>query len=200
MRLAAALTLALAASPALSADLSLIVDRSERGVEMFVKFPTGSTEALLAPFPAGFLASEGVVDIAPFRAGTADHGDDLWRGVETRIGGETAFVEAMSMMVHPDSLPVDFNDPVDGWIAMAVCNVVGDDTLFGVDVLSTYAGYIAWEVAGHDRVEIAFPSTMEIEVTEFLEGREIHHAELTVGPDKPLTLDPVTRWERWRLW
>jgi len=200
MRFVIATVLALAAAPALSADLSVIVDRSERGVEIFVKFPTERTEALLAPFPAGFLAADGAVDIGPFRNGTYEHGDELWAAVETRVGGESAVVEAMSMMVHPDALPVDFDDPIDGWIAMAVCNVTDPDARFPVAELSTYAGFIAWDVAGHDAVEIGFPTSMNVEVTEFLEGKQISRASLDVGPDRPLTLYPVSRWERWRLW
>ena len=188
------------AAPVTAADLSLIVDRSDRGVEMFVKLATAQTEDLLAPFPAHFLADDGQVDIGPFRDGTYEEGDELWAQVRTVIGGKEAEVEAMSMMVHPDNLPVAFNDPVDGLIAMAVCTVTDPDARFAVEELSTYAGFIAWDVAGHDRVQISFPTAMDVEVTEFFEGREIYKAALTVGPDVPLELDAVNRWERWRFW
>ncbi|MEO0485404.1 MAG: hypothetical protein AAF092_05790 [Pseudomonadota bacterium] len=200
MRVAATCLAALMALPATAADLSLIVDRSDRGVELFVRFATADTESLLAPFPTGFLDADGRVDIAPFQAGTFHHGDELWSEVEMRVAGHSALVEAMSMMVHPDSIPVDFNDPIDGWIAMAVCNVTDPNARFDLGVLSTYAGFIAWEVEGHGTVEIDFPTEAEIEVTEFLEGREISHATVVAGPDAPLTLDAVTSWEKWRFW
>ena len=191
---------ALSAMPAFAADLSLIVDRSDRGVELFVKFDTENTETLLAPYPEGFLANDGRVDIGPFRDGTADHGDALWAQVQTHVGGSEAMVEAMSMMVHPDELPVDFNDPIDGWIAMAVCNVTDPDARFDIGVLSTYAGFIAWDVEGHDEVSIAFPSALEIDVVEFLEGRKIDARTVALAADEALVLDPVTTWERWRFW
>ncbi|MEM8591728.1 MAG: hypothetical protein AAGF13_04290 [Pseudomonadota bacterium] len=190
----------LPALPATAADLSLIVDRSERGVEIFVKLPTDRTEALLAPFPEGFVDADGLINIEPFRAGTFRQGDVLWSKVETVIGEETALVEAMSMMVHPDELPVDFNDPIDGWIAMAVCNVTEENARYDPEVLSTYAGFFAWEVDGHGPVHITFPQDMEIEVTEFLEGREIASLTIQTGPDDPLALDAVTTWERIRFW
>ncbi|MEM6727866.1 MAG: hypothetical protein AAF618_05145 [Pseudomonadota bacterium] len=201
MRKAALATCLIAlASTAGAADMSVMVDRSERGVEIFIKLDTERTEELLAPFPDDFVGGDGLVDIGPFRDGTADHGDALWQAVETRIEGTASTVEAMSMMVHPDSLPVDFDDPIDGWIAMAVCNVTDPDARFGLDVLSTYAGFIAWDVEGHGEVEIAFPTAMEVEVTEFLEGREISSAVLQVSDAAPLRLDAVSRWERWRFW
>ncbi|MEL6551064.1 MAG: hypothetical protein AAFQ54_12545 [Pseudomonadota bacterium] len=186
--------------PASAADLTLLVDRTERGVEMFVKFETLETEALLAPLPAGFLDAEGLVDIAPFREGTYIYGDELWADIETVIGGEIALVEAMSLMVHPDSLPVDFDDPIDGWIAMAVCNVTDPNARFELGELSTYAGFIAWDVEGRAPLSLTFPREMEVEMTEFLEGREISARTVSVGPDAPLTLDAVTTWERLRFW
>ncbi|MCH2076836.1 MAG: hypothetical protein MK180_08100 [Rhodobacteraceae bacterium] len=192
--------LALAALPATAADLSLIVDRSDRGVELFIKFDTEKTEDLLAPYPDGFLADDGRVDIGPFRDGTADHGDALWSAVKTQIGAEQPLVEAMSMMVHPDELPVNFNDPIDGWIAMAVCNVTDPDARFDLGVLSTYAGFIAWDVAGHEEVSLQFPAAMEIEVVEFLEGRKIDARTVALAENEALVLDEVTTWERWRFW
>ncbi|MEM6276033.1 MAG: hypothetical protein AAF714_03730 [Pseudomonadota bacterium] len=200
MRFLTASILALWAGNSTAADLSLIVDRSERGVELFVKFETELTETLLAPFPSGFVADDGRIDIGPFRDGTADHGDALWVGVDTQINGESALVESMSMMVHPDELPVRFDDPIDGWIAMAVCNVTDPDARFSPEVLSTYAGFIAWDVEGHEEVAISFPSAMEIEVTEFLEGRKIDTLTVALAKDEKLVLDPVTTWERLRFW
>lgn len=79
----------MACGPGLAADLTLMVDRSERGVEMFVKFDTERTEAILAQHPDGFVAADGRVDIGPFRDGTADHGDALWAGVTTQVNGQT---------------------------------------------------------------------------------------------------------------
>ncbi|MEM6895869.1 MAG: hypothetical protein AAF576_00720 [Pseudomonadota bacterium] len=190
----------MAASPAAAADLSLIVDRSERGVELFIKLPTDKTEDLLAPFPDQFLDAAGLVDIGPFREGTADHGDALWTDVSMDVGGQTSLVEAMSMMVHPDSIPVSFEDPIDGWIAMAVCNVTDPDARFDIGVLSTYAGFIAWDVAGYDQVSITFPAAMEIDVKEFVEGREIGSFTVALAEGDTLALDPVTRWELWRFW
>ncbi|MEM1232746.1 MAG: hypothetical protein AAGH70_01340 [Pseudomonadota bacterium] len=200
MRVLSAALFAFWAGGATAADLSLIVDRSDRGVELFVKFETERTEALLAPFPAGFVAEDGRIDIGPFRDGTADHGDALWIGVDTAINGKRALVESMSMMVHPDELPVSFNDPIDGWIAMAVCNVTDPDARFSPEVLSTYAGFIAWDVEGHAEVEISFPSALEIEVTEFLEGRKIDTLTVSLSKNEALVLDPVTTWERLRFW
>lgn len=183
-----------------AADIQLMIDRSERGVEFFVKFETAETETLLAPFPAGFLDAEGKVDIGPFRAGTADHGDALWEGVKTVVADTPALVEAMSMMVHPDSLPVPYRDPIDAFMATAICNVTDPDARFNLGVLSTYAGFIAWDVEGHGDLEIHFPQEVELEVTEYLEGREISHLMAIAGPDAPLKLDAVTRWERIRFW
>ena len=200
MRFGATLLAVLTALPATAADLSLIVDRSEQGVELFLKFATAETETLLAPFPPGFLDPDGLVDITPFRQGTFLHGDKLWSEVEMRVAGEGALVESMSMMVHPDSIPVDFNDPIDGWIAMAVCNVTDPNARFELGMLSTYAGFIAWDVEGLGALEINFPANAEIKVTEFLEGREISQATLVAGPGAPLTLDAVTTWEKWRFW
>lgn len=197
----ATLILALMPVTATAADIQLMVDRSERGVEFFVKFDTENTEALLAPFPAGFLDADGRVDIGPFRSGTADHGDALWQAVQTSFGeSPPALVEAMSMMVHPDSLPVPYNDPVDAFMATAICTVTDPDATFDLDVLSTYAGFIAWDVEGYGPLEIRFPEQIELEVTEFVDGREISHVVAQVGPDYPLALDAVTRWERIRFW
>ncbi|MEM1236054.1 MAG: hypothetical protein AAGI10_03720 [Pseudomonadota bacterium] len=196
----AALLLGLLPLSAQGADIQLMIDRSEQGVEFFVKFNTEATETVLAPFPAGFLDEEGLVDIGPFRSGTADHGDALWAGVTTTIGQDAALVEAMSMMVHPDSLPVPYNDPIDAFMATAICNVTDPDARFAVGVLSTYAGFIAWDVEGYGPVELQFPEDIEVEVTEFVEGRKISHQIAQVGPQAPLALDSVSRWERIRFW
>ncbi len=104
------------------------------------------------------------------------------------------------MMVHPPEFDVPFRDPIDAFTAIGVCNVPQGLSLFSVDSLMAYMGYIAYPVDGYADLTVLFPASATIEISEFDQGRPIGNSRVSVGPDEPMILPRVTPKRSWFDW
>ena len=159
-----------AALPAQAKDFDLIVARGSDFVELYIQAPAPNVPHLIGPYPDGMVQADGRIDIDPFRKGTADHGDAIFRTVTATVGGVPVTFEAMSMMVHPKDVALGFDDPIDGMTAISVCTVPERFTLYHLADLTTYLGYIAYPVAGAAPITLHLPSSATVQVRDYTDG------------------------------
>lgn len=188
------------AIPAHAVDFRMMVDRDPDAIELFVQIPVGLIPAHIGALPDGFIGTDNTIDISPFREGTWAQGDIVWRNVQTAVNDQAVTFEAMSMMVHPQDYPQDFNDPIDAITAISVCNVPDPFARFAVDGLTAYLGYIAFPVDGHADFQISFPYAAQVEVMNFRNGDEVDTAIYDLAAGQGMTLVDKAPDRGWFSW
>ena len=183
-------------SPDLSADLSmvpelgevaLIVDRKDGDIELFFGLPAARITDVFAAPPQILVDADGLVTFDDLREGTWDAGDDLFAGVEARLGARSVSFEAMSVMVHPIDQRVPLNDPLDGIIAVSICMAIIPGARLPLDTLYLYAGFIGYAEETDAPLELSFTQTGRlpsiIDVREHRDGVLIrtHRVKLKDG-------------------
>lgn len=194
-----ALLLSLAPSALLAADLEMIVDRKADSVEIFFSLAAGDLDAVFDTDPAGLAADDGRIYFGALReTGTFDFGDLMVADARLTLGGTAQPLEAMSVMVHPDS-DLPYRDPVDGWVAMSVCGVPDPVEPPKPQDLHLYAGFIAYPGQGMAAFDLTLPHqvTLDLTVKEFHEGDLLSEAAYTLTPGQPITLDPAKKPGHW---
>ncbi len=162
------------ASAAAAQDLRVIANRADDGIELYLGMRASDMPALLGHSASWMSDSNGHVDITPFRKGTFDQADTVFSNVQTTLDDTAVQFEAMSLMVHTDTLIPPFDTPVDAMVAMAVCTAPESDVPLHLDTLSTYAGYYAYKVDGLANLTLTFPHTgrsaIEVSIRSFYDG------------------------------
>lgn len=159
-----AAVLSLCAGPLWAADLEVIVDRHKDAVEVFVSLEAAAIPAVFGT-SSDFIARPGeVVEYEALREGTWDQGDTMLAGAQLRVGQQQVALEAMSLMVHPESTPMPFDDVTDAYVAMSVCNGFEPGIVPTVDILDVYAGYIAYPSDTGDTLSFALGNQAAVEV------------------------------------
>ncbi|MEM1399376.1 MAG: hypothetical protein AAGF58_05820 [Pseudomonadota bacterium] len=103
-------------------DLTIIVDRSDTSIEMFMKASASDYIHLLGTQFDGFVKPDGTVDYQTIREkGSFDIADKMFERVGTTVGRQSLDFESMSMMVHPPRLKFPLETPLDGLLATSVC-------------------------------------------------------------------------------
>ncbi|MEM8980294.1 MAG: hypothetical protein AAGD04_12470 [Pseudomonadota bacterium] len=181
------------ASPAISDEITLIVDRDEDAIEFFVSVAGETITPLFGVEPKGLVALDGTVSFEELRIGTAVQADWLIQEVEFAVGGQPTVFEAMSMMVHPKTDLLPFVEPVDGSIAMSVCNVP-DPGPMALEALHSYAGFIAYPTQGYENLEITLPLNREMVVTthSYLRGEFLHSSKQNIAPGSAIMLEGLS--------
>lgn len=154
--------------------MTVIVDRKAGSVELFVGVEASGLSSIFALPPAVLSEIDGTVDFAKLREGTWDAGDLALSSVHTKLGDEAIDFEAMSLMVHPNTLPVRFEDPLDAIIAVGVCSVDAPDTPLTLNDLHSYAAYIGYAEETDRPIALRFSRTGRaaklVEIRDFTNG------------------------------
>lgn len=155
----------------LAQDVSVLIHRTDRGTELFL---SGDATTLFSAFGAGADAlstEDGLVVYDDFKNGTWGIGDALLAQTEVRVGGRPVAFEAMSFMLHPKTEPVPFETPLDGMIAIGICNTLSSDERYGLSDLKAYAGYYAQQSATDVPIALSLPSEtargLNVSVSDF---------------------------------
>lgn len=155
--------------------VSVIVERKDTSVELFIGLPAKGLVDILAMDAHHLTETDGTVDFASLREGTWGIADVAFASVGTRLGKEAVTFEAMSLMVHPNDRPLPFSDPIQGLLAVSVCGVVPPETPPTLDVLHAYAGFIAYSNETGRPLRLAFAKTgraaVRVETRDYENGR-----------------------------
>ncbi len=182
----------LVASPVAGQDVSIVLDRSERAVELFLGMPARTAVDAFGLSPDLLTEADGTVDFIGFRQGTWDIGDALFDGVEARIGTEIAAFEGMSVMVHLADQRLPMTTPLDALIAISVCGVEPPDTPPTIDDLYLYAGLIAETSDPRGIVRLDLPMAqdrgLDVQIRDYREGVLLASAERSLDRDVPLVI------------
>ena len=176
------------------ADLRIIVDRRKSSIEVFTYKSADSLLPMFGADPNGLAAADGRVYFGELReTGTFDFGDTIVAKVGFTVDGAPVTLEAMSVMVHPIDNGLPFETPLDGNIAMSVCNVEDPVVPPTMADLSLYGGFIAYPVDGHGDVTMRLPNTepLSIDLITFAQGKKQTQERLTVPASAEIPLPPV---------
>lgn len=177
-----------------AAPLRIIVDRMPTSVELFLRLPAQSVEAVLGGSVQPLMNADGSFDLGVFRSsGTAEQGDGVLHEGFLQVGDATVALPAMSVMLHPDTLPMPFDTPIDGVAAMSICTVPPGAQAPAPAGLTLYGGYIAYPVNGGERITLRLASAapQPVELIEYVDGRKTRELRQVVAPGDVITLEAV---------
>lgn len=178
------------------AQMTLVVDRSETYVEVFLSLEAARLEEVFALPPSALLSGSGQVAFASIREdGSFDIGDEMFEDVFARIGGARAEFEAMSLMLHPLDAPLRLKTPLDGLIAIEVCSVPTEDLPGTLDTLQAYAGFIAYTDTPDAALMLELPATgrgdVVLEIRDHAGGRLVGLRTIVVPDGGRILTDPT---------
>ena len=181
------------ATPALSADVEIVVDRSEKGIELFLSLPAADAQNVLGADLSQLDGLTTGVDFSVLQNGTWTQGDVLWGNVKTEVNGAPVTFEAMSMMVHPADQSLPFFDPIDALTAISVCGVPIPEENPAIEEMHLYAGFIAYPTDGTGtlRLDLGNLSLTQVTIRDF-DGDVFQESTLTLDPGAILTLAAPT--------
>ncbi|MEM6890105.1 MAG: hypothetical protein AAF636_18505 [Pseudomonadota bacterium] len=145
--------------------MTILLNRTDVGTEIYF---SSDAETMLRAFgaPEGLIPQRGAfIDYVAFQDGTWGIGDRLLEQVRLEIDGSPAAFEAMSFMLHPTEEAIDLRDPVDGMIAIGVCNVIPETARVALESVQSYVGYFAHEDSRGSVIELSFPPTSDLALT-----------------------------------
>lgn len=183
LALLTAASLTLLPATALAEDMRVIIDRFADSVEVFISLPAEAVPGTLGGSTDGLMTPDGRFEIGVFRkTGTAVEGDAVFGDTRLRVAGAPVGVDAMSVMVHPEDLPLPLETPIDGVAAMSVCTVPDRDVAPRLEDLRLYGGFIAWPVDGFAPVALELRNAAPIEVWlgHFAGGEKVSETTLSL--------------------
>jgi hypothetical protein len=191
----------LAAGPGRTQDVSLVLDRGETAVELFVGMPARTAVEAFGLAPDLLEGPDGTVDFVALREGTWGIGDALFAGVKTQIGGKDAAFEGMSLMVHLKDLRLPLETPLDALTAISVCGVEPPAVPPTLDDLYLYAGMIAYTSDPQAALRLDLPrdrqDALQVQLRDYRQGRLIAAQQFALPPGQALTLGGADRWWMW---
>ncbi|MEM7520663.1 MAG: hypothetical protein AAF307_06455 [Pseudomonadota bacterium] len=176
-------------------DLRLIVNRMSDSVEIYAAIVASDLPTILQADPSGLAAEDGRVYFGELRQfGTFDFGDEMISQIALTVDGAPTQLEAMSVMVHPETNVLPFETPVDGVIAMSVCTVDDPSVPPEINALRLYSGIIAYPVDGLAALSLSLPNqeAIEVEMVSYVEGQEDNRGVIMVSPGETITFDAST--------
>lgn len=190
-------SLVLFAQSAWADDISLVLHRMVGGTEIYL---SGDAETILSVFDVAedvVPATNGFIDFDAFAHGTWTIGDTLMEKAAVTVNGAPTDFEAMSFMLHPNSDPMPLRTPLDGMIAIGVCNAVPEEAQLSLSDLRAYVGYFAQVDTTESAVNINLPATattpLSIQIYDFgPDGhREAYSLYLKPGDSIELAISPM---------
>ncbi|MEM8813076.1 MAG: hypothetical protein AAGF59_10700 [Pseudomonadota bacterium] len=155
--------------------LSIIVERRDSSIEIFVEVPAARLNDVFGVVPSEILNDNGTVAIDRLREGTWDVADALMQSTNATLGEKQLRLEGMSMMVHPSNLPVPFRDAIDGITAIGVCQVLPSDGPLYLDDTIAYSGFIGYGSQTGRPLRLDFPITGRlprlVEIRDYADGK-----------------------------
>ncbi|GAA0780542.1 hypothetical protein E1180_10065 [Roseibium denhamense] len=158
-------------------DVTIIVSSDRGFVEFFVQGPAELLVDVLGKEFSDLAGSNETIDFASFQDGTWETGDRLFDRVSATLDSQPAEFEAMSLMLHPVGEHVPFSHPVDGQLAISVCNALSREPVADLSALNLFAGFIKTDAAPDANLTLFFPEVGRQAVTlrliTFNDGRQV---------------------------
>ena len=173
--------------------LQIIVDRSEDSIELFLHLEGQQlTPAFGVDADRVIRDEDGELLTPQFQlTGSYDEALKLIGNIQTMVSGQTVAFEPMSMMLHPKSFDLPFNEPFDGWSYMSACSVIPPSGVVQDADLRIVAGYSAYPVDGRQPIEIMLANSADtnVQVMEFFRGQPLTDATYTLSAGESLKLE-----------
>ncbi|WP_320242233.1 hypothetical protein [Cognatiyoonia sp. IB215182] len=141
------------------ADATMIINRGDVSIDVFVKMPGGIVAPLTGHLP-GFLRDDNsMIDLRDFRTDTAPLSEQAFAPISFTNDAASAHAEAMGMMVHPITDAIPFATPWDALSAVTLCSFDDVPQFFHISDLHFYAGYSIYPTNGYGDLRIKLPET-----------------------------------------
>ncbi len=140
----------------------------------------------------------GHVNFDDFRDGSAPFGDWMSRNWAFEVNGTAHPLEAMSFMLHPTDVALPVTTPLEGYIAMSVCNAPLDQAPLPLDLASLAVGYIAYPVDGFGDLSLRLNAESlhgaTVRLIEFKDWSKLNETTIRITGDGELELMAVNPW------
>lgn len=183
--------------PALQArDLTLIVQRAGDSTELYISAPAPVLFEVFGADEAIVPSQSGYVDFAAFYEGTWPIGDALIERTGFAANGTDLGFEGMSFMLHPNTDALPFDTPLDGMIAISVCNVIPGTDRYQMQDLLGYVGYFSEVNTTNKAIDVTLSAplkrALEVKVID-VTGRhsETTRFEFKAGETVALSVAPA---------
>ena len=147
------------AALARDADATMIINRGEVSIDVFVKMPGGMVASVSGRLPDFQPDDGGIIDLRNLRTDTAPLGDQTFATVSFEVDAAPVHAEAMGMMVHPITDAIPFTTPWDALTAVTLCSFDDAPQLFQISDLYVYAGHSIYPTNGYGDLWIKLPET-----------------------------------------
>lgn len=183
-------------------DVTLIVERREGSVEIFLGGQADRVVQSLSANVPGLLNENGFVPFERFNSGTWSLADQLIANVGFAIGGQAPELHAMSLMAHPLDQELAFRDAVDAVQAVSICAVLNPPTNLMLEQAQLYAGFISYVDDSEQPVVLTLEPSLRgldhdhpisVVVYDYANGHLTANWTAQWGADAPLTLQVGTQ-------
>ncbi|MEM8571871.1 MAG: hypothetical protein AAGG56_13340 [Pseudomonadota bacterium] len=185
------------AGTAQASELSLIIHRGEKSIEIFAAMPMQTAVGALGLDTELLAGPNGEVDFWALRETHWLVGDELFKDVAVSQAGEPMPLEAMALMVHPEDDPIPFSTPIDGYLAVSVCTAPLDADNLPLDHLTLYTGLIGFPDEPMDPLTLTLPLSDEtpdqVFVYDYFDGALKHKGIYAVPEDGTIALPGVPK-------
>lgn len=149
----------------LADQMSVVVNRAATHTEVYLSATAETLFRAIGADTQVIPMKSRKVDYAEFAAGTWGIGDALLADAKVIIDKLSVPAEAMSFMLHPSVDALPFETPLDGMIAIGVCNALSSDATYDLAELSGYVGYYIDQGSIDAKVELTFAASLEQHLT-----------------------------------
>lgn len=147
-------------------ELQVIVERTEGELSFFLALPVDQMEGLLGTDLDLIFSDNGKLPLEDFqRDGSFELADDVFAAVKGQVDGRAVIFDPMSMMLHPNTTQLPFQDPFDGIMSTSVCGVFIAPEDQVPERMTAYYGGIFLNVPPNAPVQLTFPTTGRAAIT-----------------------------------
>ncbi|MEO0387268.1 MAG: hypothetical protein AAF281_07025 [Pseudomonadota bacterium] len=162
-----------ATAAAAAPGVTVMLDRTEEAMGLYLRMPATAAEPLFGRAPEGMTVG-GIIDIDAMREGTYEAGDAMFADVATTTQAGAIVFEALSVAVNRPTAAIPFEFPIDGDMAIAVCLVPDPGEALTFADVDLFAGFYAYPTDGYAALAVRFPETgrdtLTVTVREFRDG------------------------------
>ena len=155
-------------------DGQIIVSRQENAIDVFFSLPGHLLPSLAGNDETLLFNSKKQINLNDFRQDTAPWGDQAFEKVIFFVGGSIVNAQAISLMMHEASQPINFNTPWDALTAVTICIAPANTPPLQLEETQSYLGFSLYPVDGREELQLDFPlterDTLLFEVSTFVDG------------------------------
>lgn len=180
-----------------SADHYVVINRDAQNTELHITLPASDIEKTLGVNSEIAFSENGTAPLRQFQeTGSYDIADELIANVQLFGGNQKAEMEAMSLMVHPQSDPQRFQTPWDALLASSVCDADQLGAQLTPNSSNLYLSAFSHGLGAGESIQLTLPPTgrseINLVVREFYESTFVGEKTYTVSDGGSIEILPTS--------